>query len=366
MVCHYSGPLNGEMTTFVYDCRNRLIQAEDTTYQYDAENYRIGMTKNTGSDNEVQITYVVDSGSGDLSQVLKTVETDKAGNSKVLYYYYGANQLVAQEEYKGTQSQNENLNISESSAIAGTYLLYHFNNVGSTTAVTDEKGNIKYQYQYSPYGELIQGTYGQVAFLYNGQYGVASDDNGLYYMRTRYYNIDIKRFINQDVVTGSIERSSSLNRYAYVEGNPISYIDPFGLNLQDPSKRHQIDTSEIHAKLEAVINACTYLSLGCVVVTIFCPQVLSFTSSALVGLTNITTALSVINGILYLIDAANSDDIYTLCEALYDATINFACAFFNVTKPITKSLEGGTSLSEQAINAVSWLASYLYAEISSV
>ena len=88
------GPLNGEMTTFVYDCRNRLIQAGDTTYQYDAENYRIGMTKNTGSDNEVQITYVVDSGSGDLSQVLKSVETDKVSNSKVLYFYYGANQLV--------------------------------------------------------------------------------------------------------------------------------------------------------------------------------------------------------------------------------------------------------------------------------
>ena len=118
---------------------------------------------------------------------------------------------------------------TEQKAVTGTYLLYHFNNVGSTTAITDENGNVKYQYQYSPYGELIAGTYGQIAFLYNGQYGVTSDDNGLYYMRARYYNIDIKRFVNQDVVTGSIERSSSLNRYAYVEGNPVSYLDPFGL-----------------------------------------------------------------------------------------------------------------------------------------
>ena len=99
------GPLNGEMTTFVYDCRNRLVQAGNTTYQYDAENYRIGMIKNVGSDDEVQITYVVDSGSGDLSQILKSVETDKAGNSKEIYYFYGANHLVAQEEYVNEQAR---------------------------------------------------------------------------------------------------------------------------------------------------------------------------------------------------------------------------------------------------------------------
>ena len=66
-------------------------------------------------------------------------------------------------------------------------------------------------------------------FLFNGKYGVASDDNGLYYMCARYYNISIKRFTNQDVVTGSIAESQSLNRYAHVEGNPVSYLDPFGL-----------------------------------------------------------------------------------------------------------------------------------------
>ena len=111
-------------------------------------------------------------------------------------------------------------------------MYYHFNNVGSTTAVTEASGNVKYRYEYSPYGELISGTYGQVMFLYNGQYGVTSDDNGLYYMRARYYNISIKRFVNQDVLTGEIGESQSLNRYAYVEGNPVSYVDPFGLAKQ--------------------------------------------------------------------------------------------------------------------------------------
>lgn len=60
-------------------------------------------------------------------------------------------------------------------------------------------------------------------------YGVATDVNGLYYMRARYYNVAIKRFINQDVVDGSITNSQSLNKFSYVQGNPIRLTDPFGL-----------------------------------------------------------------------------------------------------------------------------------------
>ena len=55
-------------------------------------------------------------------------------------------------------------------------------------------------------------------------------------MRARYYNVEIKRFINQDVLLGVLERVSSLNRYAYVEGNPISYLDPFGLAIETVQK----------------------------------------------------------------------------------------------------------------------------------
>ena len=58
---------------------------------------------------------------------------------------------------------------------------------------------------------------------------MATDRNGLYYMRARYYDQDIKRFINRDIVSGDITNSKSLNRYAYVQGNPVSLTDPFDL-----------------------------------------------------------------------------------------------------------------------------------------
>ena len=77
-------------------------------------------------------------------------------------------------------------------------------------------------------------------FLYNGRDGVMTEENGLLYMRVRYYSPELKRFINADVLAGNIENSDTMNRYAYVEGNPISMIDPFGLCAEPGNKKKKI------------------------------------------------------------------------------------------------------------------------------
>ena len=219
------GPLNGVMTDFAYDCRNRLVQVGDTTYTYDAENNRIGMETP-----KKQVRYIVDS-QQELTRILQANETDKKTNEqKVTYYIYGRG-LIAQE-----QITIENGATTESGGIfgrtkykTGIYRIYHFDHLGSTTAVTNEDGNVVNSYDYSPYGQIIAGKEDVYLFLYNGQYGVTTDGNGLYHMRARYYNVSIMRFINQDVVHGNLSDSQSLNRFAYVEGNPINFLDPFGL-----------------------------------------------------------------------------------------------------------------------------------------
>jgi RHS repeat-associated protein len=58
------------------------------------------------------------------------------------------------------------------------------------------------------------------------------DANGLYYMRARYYHPELKRFLNRDVLKGDILEGQTLNRYAYVNGDPVSYVDPLGLEKQ--------------------------------------------------------------------------------------------------------------------------------------
>ncbi|KIV56419.1 hypothetical protein AM501_09695 [Aneurinibacillus migulanus] len=97
-------------------------------------------------------------------------------------------------------------------------------------ALTDKNAQVTDTYTYGHYGEAL-GHQGETEqpFRYNGRDGVMTDANGLYYMRARYYNPEIKRFVNRDVVAGAIDDAQTLNRYAYVNGNPISYVDPFGL-----------------------------------------------------------------------------------------------------------------------------------------
>ena len=48
-------------------------------------------------------------------------------------------------------------------------------------------------------------------------------------MRSRYYQVEIGRFTASDSYEGNKLNILSQNRYTYVEGNPINYIDPLGL-----------------------------------------------------------------------------------------------------------------------------------------
>ena len=89
-------------------------------------------------------------------------------------------------------------------------------------------------FAYDTYGKCISRTgTSDVIFGYNGRDGVITDCNGLIYMRARYYSSEMKRFVNADIVAGSITNAVTLNRFAYANGNPVSLVDPFGLSVKD-------------------------------------------------------------------------------------------------------------------------------------
>jgi RHS repeat-associated protein len=199
-----SGPLtNNSLVVHTYDARNRLLSVGGISYAYDPAGNRIGITNGAAASR-----FVVNPNAA-LSQVLMRVK-----NGVTNYYIYGAGLLYE---------------ITETATTAKT-LTHHYDLRGSTVALSDDSGAVTDRIEYSAYGTITHraGT-NDTPFLFNGRYGVQTDPNGLLYMRARYYNPFICRFINADP-SGF---SGGLNFYAYADGNPISYLDPFGLDAFD-------------------------------------------------------------------------------------------------------------------------------------
>lgn len=187
--------------TYVYDARNRLTSFDGVSYAYDAENRRVATTNTSGT-----TRYVINPNAR-LSQVL--VRTAPDGTVTRAVYGLG---LIYEESGSALRT-------------------YHYDFRGSAVAFTDTSGVVTGRVDYGPFCELAART-GDTAtpFLANARFGVMTDSNGLYHMRARYYHPTIRRFINQDVLLGSITLGNSLNRFAYANGNPVSLIDPFGLS----------------------------------------------------------------------------------------------------------------------------------------
>src|SRR5262249_33724500 len=55
-------------------------------------------------------------------------------------------------------------------------------------------------------------------------------NSGLAYYLYRYYDSKLQRWLNQD----PIGEAGGLNLYAFVDNNPLMFVDPYGLALQDP------------------------------------------------------------------------------------------------------------------------------------
>jgi RHS repeat-associated protein len=107
---------------------------------------------------------------------------------------------------------------------------YHFDGTGNTIAMTDSSKTIQNSYAYTPFGGLTQSESFHQPFTFSGEYGVMQEPNGLYYMRARYYDPQIGRFISEDPIRFA---GGDVNLYAYAGNNPVNFVDPFGLAVGD-------------------------------------------------------------------------------------------------------------------------------------
>jgi len=107
---------------------------------------------------------------------------------------------------------------------------YHFDGLGSAIALTDEDGVTTDTYSYDAWGNATHtsGTIADNPYQYVGELGYYTHWQeptlNLLQLGVRYYDPTTGRFTQQDPI------KDGLNWYGYAGGNPIRYVDPFGLS----------------------------------------------------------------------------------------------------------------------------------------
>jgi len=104
--------------------------------------------------------------------------------------------------------------------------------LGSTVALTDTAGAVQTSYTYEPFGATT--TTGAATPNVVDYTGRESDPTGLKYYRARYYHPTLARFISEDPIGLA---AGDVNTYAYVNNQPLRWVDPEGLRVLNPSKR---------------------------------------------------------------------------------------------------------------------------------
>ncbi|MBV1889078.1 MAG: hypothetical protein KUG67_02410, partial [Proteobacteria bacterium] len=197
-----AGMIGNTAKSIQYDALGRLMTVGQDTYEYGPDGFRVESTIGGKT-----VRYVQDP-NAPYSRLLE--EHDENGNI-IARYVHGIG-LVSRENSSSERST------------------YHYDSRGSTIALTNSFGQTTDRYAYDPYGKIV-GRTGSTPnlFTYNGRDGVVDDGNGLYFMRARYYEPSLMRFIQKDIaLSSSLMDTQSLNRHTYVKGNPVQYVDPDG------------------------------------------------------------------------------------------------------------------------------------------
>ena len=111
-----------------------------------------------------------------------------------------------------------------------TEYFYVKNLQGDILKVISATGTEAAAYSYDAWGKLLTsaGDLAEVNPLrYRGYF--YDTETGLYYLKSRYYDPEVSRFINPDAFVSSGTSVASYNMMVYCDNNPINRIDPAGM-----------------------------------------------------------------------------------------------------------------------------------------
>ncbi|KAB0650454.1 RHS repeat-associated core domain-containing protein, partial [Burkholderia diffusa] len=259
---------NGKEGRFTWDLFDRLTHYEDerlkVDYTYDALGRRLSKhsqahyeerreaephwnrAERVKRNRELQCGFTLYGWDGDtLAWESKIADEDGFGARTTHYVYEpgsfvpvaqavrdDAIELLDQPEYGDYYRQDEDplWGAPPPAPPINSLAWYQCDHLGTPQELTDEHSEIAWSAEYRAWGvaqEAIRKTSGKAPIAnpirFQGQYH--DHESGLHYNRYRYYDPEVGRYVSKD----PIGLQGGLNAYSYVAGNPLSNIDPRGL-----------------------------------------------------------------------------------------------------------------------------------------
>ena len=201
----------GKTYTYRYDAQGNTLSDGENTYLYDCLN-RIAEVQTKAGD--IQKNHYDAEG----------LRSQMEENGKLVSFIYADREVITEEDEAGEHIRyirGHELLASDSER-ARTYYHYACDEMGSITDITDCHGTVLNHYAYDAFGnrtveeETVENRFGFAGEMMDAV-------TGQYYLRARFYNPVIARFLSEDTYYGD-----GLNLYAYCHNNPVGYVDPSG------------------------------------------------------------------------------------------------------------------------------------------
>ena len=219
----------GETSYYGYDRSGNLLSDGNATYTYDG----FGRTA------EVKMA----NGNSQINRYdAEGLRAEMEENGQLVKFLFNGEKEVIAEETDGEVIRYiRGLGIiSSDSESARTYYHYVSDNQGSIRLILTDTVNdrrIRNYYCYDAFGEsIISHEDIHNRFRFNGeQYDLVTSQ---YYLRARFYNPVIGRFMQEDTYYGD-----GLNLYEYCRNNPMLYRDPSGHDAVNQGNLYRNDGS---------------------------------------------------------------------------------------------------------------------------
>ncbi|MBU0944239.1 MAG: PKD domain-containing protein [Proteobacteria bacterium] len=223
--------------TYVYDSQDRLLSRGSITYSTDADGFLQSKTEESNvttydyslrgellevvlPDNR-KIQYTYDPFGRRIAKSIDDVIVEKylwAGNTTLLAVFDGSDNLLIRFEYAGSRTP-----ISMTKGGVLYYLIY--DSTGSLRLITAVDGSPVKSLEYASFGQITSDTDPDFSVPLGFAGGLFDKDTGLLHFGARDYDSLIGRWIAKDPI---LFAGGDSNVYAYVNNDPINFVDPFG------------------------------------------------------------------------------------------------------------------------------------------